>query len=157
VKHKARSVPVVAKRPSALTRFGFRVLGAVHGFAYRRGMARSFGNMQQVLLTTTGRKSGKPQTVALGAMPEAGGWVVIGSFGGADVHPNWWLNLLANPRASIQLNDQRIDVRMEEISNPDDYQRLWNAVVSKNPGYAGYSRKTSRHIPLGLLRPADKG
>jgi deazaflavin-dependent oxidoreductase (nitroreductase family) len=61
-----------------------RAGAAVHGFLYRQGLARKMGQMQTVLLTTTGRKSGRPQTVALGAVREGDGWVVIGSNGGAD-------------------------------------------------------------------------
>jgi len=75
------------KRPSGMTRWMLRTFNPVGVFMYRRGMVRKMGKMQQVLLTTTGRKSGQPHTVPLGAVPEGDGWVVIGSFGGADVHP----------------------------------------------------------------------
>ena len=89
-------------RPGAFKRWAFRAMDAVHAFLYRRGIGRSMGRMQQVLLTTTGRVSGKTHTVALSAVPEADGWVVIGSFGGAGVDPNWWLNLVAHPEADGQ-------------------------------------------------------
>lgn len=128
-------------------------MDAVHAFLYRRGMGRSFNNMQQILLTTTGRTSSKPHTVALGAVPEGDGWVVIASFGGADVHPYWWLNLVAHPDATVQVNDQVLKVQMREISDPDERARIWNKVVASAPNYASYQRKTSRVIPLGLLRP----
>ena len=111
------------------------------------------GPMQTILLTTRGRKSGQPHTVVLGAIPEGDGWVVIASFNGVDVHPNWWLNLLAHPEATIQVNDRRIEVRMQEITNPADRERIWNTAVSLLKRYAWYARRTSRVIPLGLLRP----
>jgi deazaflavin-dependent oxidoreductase (nitroreductase family) len=142
-----------ARPPSRGRRWFWRGLSAVHSFFYRRGLGRTYGKLQQVLLTTTGRKTGKPITVALGAVPEDDGWVVIGSFGGADVHPNWWLNLVANPRATIQVNDRITQVRMQEITDPAERQRIWTKVVSANPGYANYEKRTSRVIPLGLLRP----
>lgn len=126
---------------------------AAHAFLYRRGLARKMGRMPLILLTTSGRKTGKRYTVPLGAVREGDGWVVIGSNGGADVHPSWWLNLLANPRAAIQVDGKQLDVRMEEITDPEPYQRIWDAVVERGPGYANYPKKTSRHIPLGLLRP----
>ena len=131
-----------------------RAGAAVHGFLYRRGMARKMGEMQQVLLTTTGRKSGRPHTVALGTIPEGDGWIVIGSNGGADADPNWWLNMVANPDVTIQVNDQVSKARMEPI-NPADRDRIWNAVVATSKGYANYPKKTSRVIPLGLLRPVS--
>jgi deazaflavin-dependent oxidoreductase (nitroreductase family) len=131
-----------------------RAGGAVHAFLYRRGLARKMGPMQQVLLTTTGRKSGRPHTVPLGAVPEGDGWIVIASNGGADVNPNWWLNMVAKPEVKLQVNDQVIRARMQEITNPADRERIWNAVVANARGYANYPKKTSRVIPLGWLRPA---
>lgn len=123
-------------------------------FMYRRGMVRKMGKMQQVLLTTVGRKSGKPRTVQLGAVPEGDGWVVIGSAGGSDSDPNWWRNMVANPSVTVQVNDDVIRARMQEITNPADYERVWNTVVATSKGYANYPKKTSRKIPLGWLRPA---
>ncbi|TMF15120.1 MAG: nitroreductase family deazaflavin-dependent oxidoreductase [Chloroflexi bacterium] len=142
-----------SNRPRGMSRVMFRTLAAAHAFIYRRGMARKMGQMQQVLLTTTGRKSGQPQTVPLGAIREGDGWVVIASFNGADVHPGWWLNMLANPNVTLQVNDQVINTRMQEITNPADYERIWNAVVANLGRYATYRKKTSRKIPLGWLRP----
>jgi deazaflavin-dependent oxidoreductase (nitroreductase family) len=128
-------------------------MDAVHGFLYRRGFGRSMGKMPQILLTTRGRKTGKAHTVPLGAVREGDGWAVIASYNGADVHPGWWLNLVAHPEATIQVNDQIIKVRMQEITNPADRERIYNTAVSMVKRYANYPKKTSRVIPLGLLRP----
>ena len=117
-------------------------------------MARKRGRLQQVLLTTTGRKSGQPHTVPLGAIREGDGWIVIASNNGASVHPGWWLNMLANPNVTLQVDDEVIKARMHEIINPADRERIWNNVVADNKGYANYANKTSRLIPLGWLRPA---
>jgi deazaflavin-dependent oxidoreductase (nitroreductase family) len=130
-------------------------LSGVHSFFYRRGMGRTAGPLPQVLLTTTGRKSGKPRTVALGALPQGDGWIVIGSFAGADVDPSWWLNLEANPQATLQVNDRVIDVRMQPITDEAEYARIWKEIVARAPNYAGYVRKTRRKIPLGRLRPVS--
>jgi len=131
-----------------------RTLSAAQGFMYRRGLVRKMGKMQQVLLTTVGRKSGKPHSVQLGAVREGDGWVVIGSANGADAHPQWWLNMVANPAVTVQVNDDVLKVRMQEITNPADYDRIWHTVVATSKGYANYPKKTSRKIPLGWLRPA---
>ena len=142
------------KRRGGVSRFMVRTLGGIHPLMYRRGMARKMGQMQTVLLTTTGRKSGQPHTVALGAIPEGDGWIVIGSNAGADVDPYWWLNMMANPNVTLQVNDQVIKSRMQVIANPADRERIWNNVVASGKGYANYPKKTSRVIPLGWLRPA---
>jgi len=131
----------------------FRGMSAIHGFMYRRGMARKMGQMQQILLTTTGRKSGKPHTVPLGAVREGAGWVVIASFNGADVHPSWWLNMLTNPNVTVQVNNEVINARMQEITDPADRERIWQTVVDTLKRYAYYQKKASRVIPLGWLRP----
>jgi F420H(2)-dependent quinone reductase len=144
-----------AKRPSPLYRLGFRLLSGVHSSFYRRGIGRTAGPLPQVLLTTTGRKSGKPHTVTLGAMPQGDGWIVIASFAGADVNPSWWLNLEANPQATLQVNDRVTDVRLQPIADAGEYDRTWQEIVSRAPNYAGYQRKTRRRIPLGLLRPVS--
>jgi deazaflavin-dependent oxidoreductase (nitroreductase family) len=135
------------KRPSGMSRWMLRTFNPIGVFMYRRGMVRKMGKMQQVLLTTTGRKSGQPHTVPLGAVREGDGWVVIASFGGADVHPNWWLNMVANPNVTLQVNDEVIKARMQEITNPAEYERVWNTVVATMKGYDNYTKKTSRKIP----------
>ncbi len=131
-----------------------RTVSAAQVFMYRRGLVRKVGKMQQVLLTTVGRKSGKPRTVQLGAVREGDGWVVIGSASGADAHPQWWLNMVANPAVTVQVNNDVLKARMQEITNPADYDRVWNTVVGTMKRYASYTKKTSRKIPLGWLRPA---
>jgi hypothetical protein len=62
--------------------------------------------------------------------------------------------MLANPNVTVQVNDDVIRARMQEITNPADYDRVWNTVVATSKGYANYPKKTSRKIPLGWLRPA---
>lgn len=110
-------------------------------------------SMKQVHLTTTGRKTGQPRTVDLGAIPEGDGWIVIGSYAGADVDPSWWLNMVANPDVTLQIDDRVIKVRMQQITNPQDRKRIWSNVIASNKGYAAYQKRTSRVIPLGWLRP----
>ncbi|TME48855.1 MAG: nitroreductase family deazaflavin-dependent oxidoreductase [Chloroflexi bacterium] len=61
--------------------------------------------------------------------------------------------LVAHPDVTLQVNDQVIKARMQEITDPADRERIWNTVVSTVKGYANYPKKTSRVIPLGLLRP----
>ena len=142
-----------AKRAGPLSRWLARQGGALHGFMYRRGMARRMGKLQVILLTTTGRKTGRPQTVPLNGVPEGDGFVVIGSAGGSDFDPAWWLNLVANPKASIRVNDRVISVRMEPVTDPSERRRLWDNIVASMGRYAAYEKKAKRVIPLGLLRP----
>ena len=61
--------------------------------------------------------------------------------------------MVANPEVTLQVNDQVTKARMQEITNPADRDRIWNNVVASGKGYANYPKKTSRVIPLGVLRP----
>jgi F420H(2)-dependent quinone reductase len=131
-----------------------RRFSALHTVIYRRGVARGLGKVQLILLTTTGRKTGRPQTVTLNGVPDGDGWIVIGSAWGSDADPAWWLNLVANPQATMQVNDRVTNVRMENITDQGERQRLWAKAAAVMPRYAAYEKKTKRVIPLGMLRPA---
>ena len=63
------------------------------------------------------------------------------------------MNLMANPEATIRVDNRTVQVRMQQITDPAERERIWRNVVAVNPGYDGYTKKTSRVIPLGLLRP----
>jgi len=121
--------------------------------AYRRGLARRLRGIPIILLTTTGRKSGRAITSPLVSVRDGDAFIIIASAGGANQHPSWWLNLVANPEAVVQADDATIKVRMEEVTDPVDKDRLWMRMAGVFPGYNGYQRKTARIIPLALLRP----
>src|SRR5207302_6915657 len=112
--------PILRATVRSVSNWLLRAGSLAQAFMYRRGMVRKMGKMQQVLLTTVGRRSGKPRSVQVGAVPEGDGWVVIASAGGADAHPNWWLNMVANPMVTVQVNDEVIKARMQEITSPAD-------------------------------------
>jgi F420H(2)-dependent quinone reductase len=133
----------------------FRIFTGTHAFFYRLSGGRLAGKVQGLrvlLLTTTGRKTGKARTTPLGHFEQEGGYVIIASNAGFDTHPAWFLNLKSNPHATIQLGDHRLDVSAE-IVGPDKRGRLWSQLIELAPGYAGYEKKASREIPIVILRP----
>ncbi len=105
-----------------------------------------------LLLTTAGRRSGKNHTVPLGYMEDGPNYLIIGSYGGAVRDPAWILNLDNNPSATIQVKWRRIPVSAERPS-PDERTRLWTKMVESNPVFGVYQSRTSREIPLIVLRP----
>jgi F420H(2)-dependent quinone reductase len=138
-----------------MSKLFFRVFTGVHGFFYRLTGGRFAGKVQGlrvVLLTTTGRKTGKLRTTPLGHFEHDGGYVIIGSNTGSDHHPGWFLNLKSNPNAMIQVGNNRLNVRAE-IAGPDKRSQLWAQLIELAPGYAGYATKTNREIPVVILRP----
>lgn len=103
-------------------------------------------------LTTTGRKSGEPRTVLLNTIERPDGWVVVASHAGEDRDPPWWLNLVAQPLATIKVDRKDVRVRARELDGEarDDMQRRFEEI---DKGYAVYKERTTRRIPVVLLEP----
>jgi deazaflavin-dependent oxidoreductase (nitroreductase family) len=115
-----------------------------------RVAGRIAGGGPVLLLTTTGRKSGKHRTTPLLYLEDAGRYVVIASVGGAPKHPAWYLNLLANPAATIEVGRRKLAVSAT-TALAEERARLWPLVVEMYAGYDGYQAKTTREIPLVIL------
>lgn len=132
-----------------------RTMGAVHRTLYRASGGRIGGSawgLPIVLLTTTGRHSGKQRTTPLCALPHADDYVVVGSFGGMDRHPAWWLNLEARPHAALQVGRRQVGVTARRAS-PEERAPLWAELTARAPGYLAYERRTEREIPVVILHP----
>jgi F420H(2)-dependent quinone reductase len=121
---------------------------------YRRSGGKLGGKMfgaPVLLLTTTGRKSGRSWTVPLMYQTEGDRWVIIASNGGSARHPAWWLNLRSQPDASVQIGRQTYLVTAVETAG-EDRERLWQQMADMYKGYDGYARKTTRQIPVVVLQ-----
>ena len=104
-----------------------------------------------VLLTTTGRKSGKPRTTPLQYMKDGEDMVIVASNGGNVRHPAWWHNIKAQPQATAQVGKTTMSVRAE-TANADERARLWPLLVATYSGYQDYEDETERTIPVVILR-----
>ena len=128
----------------------------IYAFFYRLTRGKLGGSLLVIpvlLLTTTGRKTGKKRTTPVGYIEHDGGYVIIGLFvvfGGAN--PGWFYNLRTNPRASIQIKDKQFEVSAE-IVGPDKRGAIWARVTELVPIYAKVAKRTNREIPLVILRP----
>jgi deazaflavin-dependent oxidoreductase (nitroreductase family) len=130
-----------------------KTLGAAHRTLYRASGGRvgaRIWTLPVVLLTTTGRTTGKPRTTPLCALPRGDGFIVIASFGGMDQPPGWWLNLERTPRATIQIGREHIAVSARTTAG-GERERLWAEVVARAPGYLNYASRTTREIPVVVL------
>jgi deazaflavin-dependent oxidoreductase (nitroreductase family) len=118
-----------------------------------RGKVITLGLVTALMLTTTGRRTGKPRTTPLLCVPDGGGFIVIGSNWGRPQHPAWALNLLANPDASIVHKGQRFGVRAESLAGPDR-ERAWQLVLEQWPAYQRYAEQAGRELHMFRLLPA---
>jgi deazaflavin-dependent oxidoreductase (nitroreductase family) len=122
---------------------------------YRCGGGKVAGKMfgaPLLLLTTVGRRSGRSWTVPVMYQTDGDRWVVIASNGGNAKHPAWWLNLRSQPAASVQkIGRETYPVTVVEAAG-EEREHLWRRMADMYSGYDGYARKTTRKIPVVLLR-----
>jgi len=103
-----------------------------------------------LLLTTTGRKSGRKITKALIYQPNGDDYLIVASRGGAPNHPEWYLNLEANPEVEVQVRGDRFKARARSAT-PEEKPDLWRRMVAVWPDYAEYQKRTDRPIPVVIL------
>jgi deazaflavin-dependent oxidoreductase (nitroreductase family) len=113
------------------------------------------GHVEQILLTTTGRRSGAPRTVPLAVTPVGPSVVLVASDGGAATHPAWYLNLTEHPDVVVQRGRRAVPM-LARVAVGAEREMLWAAVVENNPGYARYQERTARQIPVVVCEPAPR-
>lgn len=107
-----------------------------------------------LILTVTGRRSGKAHSHGLIYGEEDGRYVIVGSKGGAPAHPAWYLNLLANPDVQVQIRERKFRARAR-VASGDERERLWRMMSGLYSGYADVQQKTDREFPVVVLEPVQ--
>ncbi|WP_432944120.1 nitroreductase/quinone reductase family protein [Kribbella sp. CA-253562] len=116
-----------------------------------------FEGARLLLLTTTGARSGRPHTSVLGYYPDTAERVlVVGSAGGGPKNPDWYYNLRANPRATVETGVFTYDAEAT-ILDGDERDQTFARLVEADPGWGEYQRKTTRTIPVVALTQIDGG
>lgn len=110
------------------------------------------GMVPTLLLSTTGRKSGRVLTLPLIYGTHDASYVVVASKGGAPTHPVWYLNLAADPLVTVQIEGRRFDARARTAEG-DERARLWTKMVGIYAPYLKYQEATQRDIPVVVLDP----
>ena len=113
------------------------------------------GHLEQVLLTTTGRRTGRSRTTPLALTVVGDRLVLVASDGGARAHPSWYLNLVAHPDVVVRRGTDRLRLRARTAAGAER-DELWRAAVASHGGYAAYQRRTDRQIPVVVLEPAPE-
>jgi len=124
-------------------------------FLYRATGGRVGGSMNGVdvlLLTAPGRKSGKKRTIPLAYIRDGSAYVITASAGGADKHPGWFFNVRSNPQVTLQVKDQQMRA-VAEVAGSEKKSELWPQLLKVAPNFASYQQRTSREIPMVILRP----
>ncbi|MGH3243513.1 MAG: nitroreductase family deazaflavin-dependent oxidoreductase [Spirillospora sp.] len=103
-----------------------------------------------LLLTTTGRRSGKERTIPLIYQPDGEAHVIVASNGGADDHPLWYKNIEADAEVKVQVKGDRFTARAR-TATPEERPALWAKMATVWPKYDMYQKKTDRDIPVVVL------
>ncbi|GMQ94448.1 MAG: nitroreductase family deazaflavin-dependent oxidoreductase [Acidimicrobiia bacterium] len=131
-----------------------RLLSILHTYLYRMTagrVGRRLVNNDMLLLTTTGRATGNKHTVPLLYLRDGNRLVVIASYGGRSHHPEWYRNLVANTKASVQILGEHREVEAGTMTE-SERSEWWPRVVAAYGDYAVYQSRTDRQIPLVWLR-----
>ena len=128
----------------------YRESGGTEGHLIDSHEAGGLGPVTSLLLTTIGRRSGEKHTSPLFYTTAGDAYVIIGSKGGADTHPGWYLNLRANPTAEVQVGREHFTVRAH-VATGQEREQLWEQIVQWIPLYGDYQKKTTRELPVVVL------
>jgi deazaflavin-dependent oxidoreductase (nitroreductase family) len=131
------------------------LLGEDHVRAYRESGGEAgyiWNGVPTLLLTVTGRRTGRELTSPLIFARDGDDYLVVASMGGAPKHPMWYLNLQANPQAKIQVRADEMAVTAR-TATADEKARLWKIVTEVWPNYDVYQSRTDREIPVVVLTP----
>ena len=104
------------------------------------------------LLTTIGRKSGEPRTMPLLYLRDGDDIVIVASKGGFSSHPQWYLNLLANPDVTIEIGKQKLPMTAV-VADSATKAALWPRLVAMYADYDSYQERTERDIPVIVCSP----
>jgi deazaflavin-dependent oxidoreductase (nitroreductase family) len=130
-----------------------RYFGGAQTWLYRRSGGKVGGTLMNapvLLLTTTGRKSGKARTSPLLYLRDGERLLIVASKGGFPKHPAWYLNLRDKPEVQVQVGAVTKTMHARTVGE-DEKARYWPELVRMYKPYAEYQKRTDRSIPVVAL------
>ena len=128
-----------------------RNLGIIQEFRANGGkVGGPFEGRSLLLLHTVGAKSGEARINPVACIRDGERLVVIASKGGAPTNPDWYHNLLAHPRVTVETGSEQFQAEASVAVEPER-TRLFAKMVAMMPGFADYQQKTKRVIPVIIL------
>ena len=108
-----------------------------------------------IIVTNRGRKTGAIRKTPLMRVVDGNNYILVASQGGAPKHPVWYYNLKAEPEVEIRDKTEVYPMRVREVVEPAERQRLWDIAVEAYPPYQEYQAKTDRVIPVFVAEPVE--
>jgi F420H(2)-dependent quinone reductase len=139
--------------PDTLVRLIDNLTRQIYTWTDGRVGSRQMG-WTMLLLTTTGRKTGRQHTHTLSYLQDGEHLLVVASNNGSDRHPSWYLNLSATPQVYVRYGRQK-GYFTARIASESERTALWPRLVAYHPPYAGHQTRTQRKLPVVILTPAE--
>ena len=108
-----------------------------------------------IIVTNRGRKTGAIRRTPLMRAVDGNSYILVASRGGAPKHPQWYHNLKAEPTVEIRDQAEVYTMRVREVVDSVERQRLWDIAVAAYPPYQEYQDKTDRVIPVFIAEATD--
>ena len=143
---------------SALLKKAMKTANGLHVVLYRMSggkLANEVADMPLLLITTFGRKSGKPHTNPIAYLKEGQDYLVAATVGGMDWHPDWYFNLKNRPQAKIKVGTKTLDVKAI-ITTGDERTRLYEKFKAASSNFVKYEKAVTRVIPVIRLTPTQQ-
>ena len=140
---------------SPVADFFIKWMSRGHTWLYKVSGGKRGGTSKKApvaLLTTTGRKTGQPRVSPLLFIRCGDRVIVVASRGGSDRNPLWYLNLKADPKVSVQIKDEVLNLTARDATE-DERATLWPQLVKMYPDFDDYQSWTDRRIPIVVCEP----
>lgn len=111
--------------------------------------------MPVIIITNRGHKTGAIRKTPVMRVADGDSYILVASKGGAPEHPAWYYNLQADPDVEIRDKTEVYKMRVREVVEPAERERVWSIAVEAFPNYQGYQDKTDRLIPVFLAEPVE--
>lgn len=159
------NVYLYSKPPGKVSKSINKFFLRLNVFLYRKSKGRvmgRFGDLDALLITTLGRRSGKLRTTPLGYLYDGGRFIVVAVPGHFDVpggpkaiNPAWFLNIRTNLEATIDIGREQIEVTAEALTSGDRREEKWQRFVDAYPFIVEFQKRVGRPIPVVVLTPKD--
>ncbi len=108
-----------------------------------------------IIVTNHGHKTGAVRKTPLMRVKDGNNYILVASQGGAPKHPQWYYNLRADPNVEIRDKTEVYKMRVREVVDPAERERLWKIAIQAYPPYQEYQKKTNRLIPVFVAEPVE--
>ncbi len=115
-----------------------------------------YAGFSLLLLTTTGARSGQSHTTPLSYLADGGRYIVVAAAGGAPAHPDWYYNLIAHPRVTVEAGTEAFDATAV-VTSGQERDALFERFAVRYPQLVVYQGRTTRPVPVIALHRREDG